>query len=274
MANVLLGFFPFPIRCAFYISKTYLIFALVCLTWYKLICINSFEHYMAHSNRRENVSSVTDVANVPQTGFNQVWRYSNINNVKVVYNSIDAQNYLRAVASGWGVDESSEIGRNFLNDVRKATGQHHPVAKHPSIFEYPMETEHETRYMLIVIYAKEDRIEIGYSYHYMTNQALAKCRDPMIPNRYSIQWLREKAKQSLKLPTAIVTSMVNNDAFSVQDGMDTDQQIQLSSASIPISLFGNALDKNKRWFQKDATFYDEDAVVGVPRKYDVFYALP
>ncbi|CAF3320016.1 unnamed protein product [Rotaria socialis] len=137
-----------------------------------------------------------------------------------------------------------------------------------------METEHETRYMLIVIYAKEDRIEIGYSYHYMTNQALAKCRDPMIPNRYSIQWLREKAKQSLKLPTAIVTSMVNNDAFSVQDGMDTDQQIQLSSASIPISLFGNALDKNKRWFQKDATFYDEDAVVGVPRKYDVFYALP
>ncbi|CAF3056332.1 unnamed protein product [Rotaria sp. Silwood2] len=196
---------------------------------------------MAFSNRQEKLSSVTHVANANQATSHQVWRYSNINNVKVVYNSNDAKNYLLAVAKGWGIDESSDIGRNFLNNILKATQQHHPVPTHPSIFEYPMETEHETHYMLILIYAKEDRIEIGYSYHYMTNQASAKCNDPMISQRYSIQWLREKARQSLKLPTAIVTTMMSNDIPAVHDSMHHGHQQQLPPASIPVALFANAL---------------------------------
>ncbi|CAF3784164.1 unnamed protein product [Rotaria sp. Silwood1] len=196
---------------------------------------------MAYSNRHENVSSVTHVANTTQAVSNQVWRYSNINNVKVVYSSNDAQSYLLTVAKGWGIDESSDIGRKFLNDILKATEQHRPAPTHPSIFEYPMETEHETYYMLILIHAKEDRIEIGYSYHYMTNQASAKCSDPTISQRYSIQWLREKARQSLKLPAAIVTSMIKNDTSAVQGSMHQGLQQQQPSASIPVALFANAL---------------------------------
>ncbi|CAF2892367.1 unnamed protein product [Rotaria sp. Silwood2] len=196
---------------------------------------------MAYSNRKGNLSSATHIANATQVVSNQVWRYSNINNVKVVYNSTDAQKYLLTVAKGWGIDESSEIGRKFMNDILKATEQHHPVPTHPSMFEYPMETEHETHYMLILIYAKEDRIEIGYSYHYMTNQTSAKCSDPTISQRYSIQWLREKARQSLKFPAAIVTSMIDNDTSAVQDSMHRGHQQQLPPASIPTALFANAL---------------------------------
>ncbi|CAF3056314.1 unnamed protein product [Rotaria sp. Silwood2] len=211
---------------------------------------------MAYSNRKGNLSSATHIANATQVVSNQVWRYSNINNVKVVYNSTDAQKYLLTVAKGWGIDESSEIGRKFMNDILKATEQHHPVPTHPSMFEYPMETEHETHYMLILIYAKEDRIEIGYSYHYMTNQTSAKCSDPTISQRYSIQWLREKARQSLKFPAAIVTSMIDNDTSAVQDSMHRGHQQQLPPASIPTALFANALHNDRRLFQKGIMLYE------------------
>lgn len=202
---------------------------------------------MSHSNLQQNQSPVPRTTNVlPQVVSNQVWRYSNINNVKVVYNSVDAQNYLRTIASGWGIDESSEIGRIFLNNILKATEQCHPAANHPSIFEYPMETAHETHYMLILIHAKENRIEIGYSYHYMTNQASTKCTDPMISQRYSIQLLREKARQSMQIPAAMVSSMVNNDACATPHGIHHDHEHQLPSPNIPTAVFASVLQNDNR----------------------------
>jgi len=220
---------------------------------------------MAHPNSRQNQLSVTPTTNVPQAVSNQVWRYSNINNVKVVYNSTDAQNYLRTVASGWGIDESSPVGRQFLDNVLKATEQHRPAPKHPSIFEYPMETPYETHYMLILIHAKKDRIEIGYSYHYMTNNASTKSSDPVISQRYSIESLREKARQSMQLPAAIVSSMVNNDALPVQDVIQPDRQHQLTPSLMPTAMFANPLHNDNERDDISRPISSNDPVLYMPQ---------
>ncbi|CAF1273805.1 unnamed protein product [Rotaria sp. Silwood1] len=161
------------------------------------------------------------------------WRYTTINNVKVVYNIQDAKSYIQKMADNLEINQhsgSSEFIQSMLQTVQS-------ISK-PSDgpFEHIFDGAHEKCYILVLIQTKVDRIEIGYSYHSITDVASndSASGDVVMPSANTFDWFKAKARESLRIPAGVVSHMINNKSTMTRF---QNQQLSTSQEQKPIVKF-------------------------------------
>ncbi|CAF3002972.1 unnamed protein product [Rotaria sp. Silwood2] len=164
------------------------------------------------------------IPNNSQASVQRPWRYTTLNNVKVVYNSQDAKSYIQKMANILEInhhDGSAEFIQQMLRRVDYIT------KPSDGPFEHTYDGDHEKCYILVLIETKEDRIEIGYSYHSITDVISddSSSGDAILPGPNTFDWFKTKARESLRMTAGIVSHMVDK-----KNSMAEFQKQQLSGS--------------------------------------------
>lgn len=171
----------------------------------------SHQSFNGHSHTKHQPLS----PNQYQTFAQHPWRYTNLNNIKVVYNAQDAKAYIQNIADIWDIKKQPG-GADFIGKLLQRVDHITKDTEPP--FEFYLDQNHEICYILVLIQTKDTRVEIGYSYHYMTNEMSnnGSMQDHILAERKEIKWFRERARESLRMPAGIVRHMIDNDSSMVE----------------------------------------------------------
>jgi len=155
------------------------------------------------------------------------WRYTYLNNVKVVYNAQDAKTYIRKMAEILEINHH-EGSNAFIEQMLERVNYITKSSDGP--LEHFYNDPHEKCYILVLVETKKDYIAIGYSYHSITDVMNndSSNGDTFVPPRNVFEWFKTKARESLRMPAGIVSNVINNKnemtQFQKQQSLEPSEQ--------------------------------------------------